>query len=343
MRAVEYRGSGAFGVADRRPVMPGKDDVVVAPEYVGLCGTDLHIYHGRMDERVGRGRVLGHEVAGRIASVGTGVRGWEKGDPVTVMPVRSCGQCGACASGFSNVCPYLEFLGIDSDGGLQEQWVVPAGLLVRLPAGMELRVGALIEPLAVAVHDVRRARVSTGEKVAVIGAGPIGLLMGLVARARGAEVLLVEPNPYRRAIALQQGFAVFGASQVDHELRDTIIASTAGEGPGVVFEVSGSPEGMELAVEVAAVGARICLVAIHSDRRSVDLHRFFWRELALVGARLYGRADFEAAVELVTTSAIEPSALISAITPLDRVGGALEQLAAGGAMMKVLVHCQSER
>ena len=154
-----------------------------------------------------------------------------------------------------------------------------------------MRTAALVEPAAVAVHDVRRAGLTAGNTVVVVGGGPVGLLIAVTARQAGGDVLLVEPNAYRRSVAAELGFAVSDPAAAT--LRPLLMTGPTGAGARVAFEVSGSAAGVGTAVDVLAVRGRLCLVAIHPVPRSVSLHRFFWRELTLVGARLYERADFE--------------------------------------------------
>lgn len=337
MKQARYVGNRAFDIADvpRQPPPPGSVSVEVA--YIGVCGTDLHVYHGHMDSRVRPPAVIGHEMSGRIAEIGEGVEGWSIGDPVTVMPLDWCGECPACRAGNWHVCQKLTFIGLDAAGAMQQQWIVPARSLVRLPAELSLRAAALVEPTAVAVHDVRRAAVASGDQVAVIGAGPVGTLIALVAREVGADVRVFEPDAFRRKVAEQLGFTA-----IDPSAGDVVAAVddwTAGAGVPVAFEVSGSSSGLGDAVQMLAVRGRLCLVAIHTDKASMDLHRFFWRELSLVGARLYDYADFEQAVELVARKVVPAEQLISRIVGLDEAAEAFETLERGGSVMKVLVEC----
>ena len=132
MRAVVYRGARTFDVEERLETDPGDGEVSIAVAYTGICGTDLHIYHGDMDARVGAEAVIGHEMSGRIAEIGPGVTGWSVGQPVTVMPTRSCGVCAACLRGHSHICHAMQFLGIDSPGAMQSRWNVPADLVEYL-------------------------------------------------------------------------------------------------------------------------------------------------------------------------------------------------------------------
>ena len=154
MRTAAYLGDRTIEPGEATAVEPAPGEVRIAVAYTGLCGTDLHIFHGNMDARVQRPLVFGHEMSGTIESLGDGVTGWAAGDAVTVMPLRWDGTCPACRAGNSHICQNLVFVGIDSPGSLQELWNVPADLLVRLPARLSLEHAALAEPVAVAVHDV---------------------------------------------------------------------------------------------------------------------------------------------------------------------------------------------
>jgi 2-desacetyl-2-hydroxyethyl bacteriochlorophyllide A dehydrogenase len=331
-----YHGNHTITVADRPADPPGPGQVRIAVAYTGICGTDLHILHGAMDHRVRIPDVIGHEMSGRVAELGEGVTDWAVGDPVTVMPLAWCGHCPACLAGNSHICHHLNFVGIDSTGAMQESWTVDAALLVRLPDGLDLTHAALVEPTAVAVHDVGRAAVAAGERVVVVGGGPVGLLVAIVARAAGAEVVVLELDARRRRVAEQIGLATLDPATDD--VAAHVAAWTGGAGAAVAFEVSGSAAGVGVATQVLAVRGRLVMVAIHSTPREVDLFRVFWRELTILGARVYQRPDFERAVELVASGAIPAQALISQVYPIARAAEAFTALESGG-VVKVLVDC----
>ncbi|MEU4743013.1 alcohol dehydrogenase catalytic domain-containing protein [Actinosynnema sp. NPDC023658] len=305
--------------------------------YTGVCGTDLHIFHGHMDNRVAAPQVIGHEMSGVVAAVGPEVSGWAAGDPVTVMPLDWCGDCPACTTGHSHICHRLSFIGIDAPGSMRQSWVVDARTLVAVPEAVSLRDAALVEPTAVAVHDVRRAEVAAGERVLVVGGGPVGLLIAVVARHAGAEVLVAEVDRGRRELAQRLGLRV--VDPVGEDLAAVVESWTEGAGVPVAFEVSGAQAGVESAVAALGVRGRLCLVAIHPTPREVNLHRFFWRELTLVGARLYERPDFERAVALIADGTIPTADLVTRVEPLARAQEAFEALENGAGEMKILIDC----
>lgn len=338
MRAACYVGGRMLEVVEREPSGPGAGEVAVDVAYTGICGTDLHILHGVMDARVRLPAVLGHEMSGTIAAVGAGVDGWVVGERVTVMPLAPCGDCPACRAGYSHICHHLDFLGIDSPGSMQSCWNVSAEVLVALPAGLSLEHAALAEPTAVAVHDVRRAGLVEGERALVVGGGPIGLLVACAARARGAEVVVVEPSEPRRALAAAVGLRALDPAALD--VQAFVSDWTDGGGAEVAFEVSGAVAGIETAIQSLAVRGRIVVVAIHATPPAVNLFRVFWRELTLIGARVYERRDFEEAVKLLEAGAIPAAELITRIEPLEAVAAAFAELESGRAM-KILIDCQT--
>ncbi|MGC5567868.1 zinc-dependent alcohol dehydrogenase [Streptomyces sp. FR-108] len=338
--AVRYKAARTLETAVVEAASPGPGEVELAPAYVGICGTDLHIFHGDMDARVAAPAVLGHEMSGRVTRLGPGVTGWRPGDAVTVMPLRWDDTCPACLAGYQHVCQHLDFIGIDSPGAMQQRWTVPASTLIRLPQSLALDRAALVEPTAVAVHDVGRAGVARGERVVVVGGGPVGLLIALVARAAGAHVRVVELNAHRRQLAEELGITAWDPA--DDDVPALVGVWTGGAGAEVAFEVSGAAGGVDTAVDVLGVRGRLCQVAIHPRPREVNLHRFFWRELTLVGARLYDRSDFELAVALVADGTIPAERLISKVVPLTRAPSAFEALEGGGNVMKILVNCTDD-
>ena len=338
MKALNYTGNKTFDLrnVDIQPLQPGEVRLKVA--YCGVCGTDVHIYHGAMGHRLTLPQVIGHEVSGEIDAVGEGVTGWKPGDRVTVRPLKP-GQEMAVDNSVQHIGQNLKFIGIDTPGGMQQYWNVPAYTLHRLPDNLPLTLGAMIEPLAVACHDVRLGEVKAGEHVVIIGGGPIGMLIALVAKQKGASVLISEVNPSRLQLAESLGMATVNPKETDLVAR--VEEFTNGAMADVVFEVSGVQAGVTAMTQLPRVRGRIVMVAIHAEPKAVDLFRFFWRELKLIGARVYEPEDFEEAIALASSGTLSLDALITEITPLAEAQSVFEAIDNNPAGMKYLLHCDA--
>lgn len=337
MKAAQYLGNSKFGVVPSSLVPPGDDEVTLDVGYVGICGTDMHIYHGAMDHRVCPPSVIGHEMSGTVRQIGANIEGYQVGDKVVVRPLDHCGQCPACDEGHTHICHNLNFMGIDTSGALQSTWTVKARTLHKLPDNIDLRTGAIIEPLSVACHDVARARVKAGESVVILGGGPIGQLIAQVAKAEGANVLISEINKTRLNFATDNGVDVIDPSKEDIEA--VVMQRTNGKGADVVFEVAGVAPAVKAMTDIAAVRGRICIVAIHSKPAEIDLFKFFWRELELVGARVYEAADYDKAIELVASGKLDIEPFFTGEFTLDQVGDAFHALDTNPTGMKYIINC----
>jgi len=338
MKAAYYQGNRTIKIGEAIPLPPAPDEVRVKVAYCGVCGTDLHIFKGGMDKRVTIPQVIGHEMAGEIAEIGRNVKGWSVGERVVVRPLAPCGNCPACRAGHSHICYNLKFLGIDTPGAFQGSWTIPAYTLHRLPPNLPLDQAALIEPLAVACHDIRRGEVQPGEEIVVIGGGPIGLLIAIVARHTGGRVLIAEVNPFRLNLARELGLEAVNPRETD--LAALVGEHTGGAGADVVFEVSGSAEGALTMTQLVRTRGRIVVVAIFATSPKVDLFRFFWRELHLCGARVYEPEDFDTAINLAASGTIPLPRLISDRRPLEDLARVFEQIESSSELMKVLIDTQ---
>jgi 2-desacetyl-2-hydroxyethyl bacteriochlorophyllide A dehydrogenase len=236
--------------------------------------------------------------------------------------------------GASYICYELKVLGVDLPGGLQEYWAVPGERLLRIPDALSDDHAALIEPLAVATHDARRAGVKAGDAVLVFGGGPIGTLIALVARHRGARVAVVEVNPFR--LEILKGF---GLERVGPDTDVVAWADqwTDGTGVDIAFEVTGNPVAARTVADVVRVWGTVSIVAIHAEPVPVNLYQMFARELVMHGSRLYARADWEEAIRLVASGAVPVAPLESRRIPLEALQRGMEEALGGGPVMKVLV------
>lgn len=332
-RAVSYEGGGRFAVHEAPAVPPGEGEVRLDVAFCGICGTDLHIAHGAMDARIPTPMVIGHEMSGTVAEIGDGVHTVRPGDRVVVRPLDTR-EATPADRGFSHIGRKLKFIGIDAPGALQASWTVPAFAVHALPPEVDLRLAALAEPLAVACHDVRRGELAAGETAVVIGGGPIGTLIALVARALDARPLVVEPDRERRALARELGLDVF-------EPADDLAAAIGEVGAEVVFEVSGSAEGILAATSHAAIRGRVVVVAIFPEPKPVALFDLFWKELEVRGARVYEPEDFEAAIRLLADESLGLERIVTAVEPLERVPAVFDELRDGRQAMKILVDCRA--
>jgi 2-desacetyl-2-hydroxyethyl bacteriochlorophyllide A dehydrogenase len=332
MRASFYQGNRTFTTGTAPMPAPAEGEALLRIRRVGICGSDLHIFQGHLDHRVPKGNTIGHEVLAEIVS--SPDPAFAAGDRVVVEPVLYCGTCRACRIGASYLCYHLKVLGVDAPGGMQEYWAVPTHRLLKVPATLKDDDAALIEPLAVAVHDVTRAEVKSGDAVVVFGGGPIGCLIALVCRHRGARVKVVEINPHRLALLKSIGLETIGP---DQDTIRTVLDWTNGDGADVAFEVSGSPDPVRIITQLVRVWGTVSIIAIHAEPVAINLYPMFGRELKMHGSRLYTRAAWEESIRLLATGAIVVSPLVSRKIPLEDLQKGMEEALGGGPVMKVLV------
>lgn len=337
MRAAQYVGDRTVRVASGERRSPGRGEVRLDVSYCGVCGTDLHIYHGAMDQRVERPLVIGHEVSGTVAEVGEGVTATAVGDRVAVRPLFF-GEPHAFEREAAHVGKNLKFIGIDMPGGMQSSWTVPGYTLHKLPESLDLTHGAMIEPAAVACHDVRLGEVKPGETCVVIGGGPIGLLIALVAITKGARVVLLEVNESRLALADSLGIEAINPKTTDP--AQAVEELTGGAMADCIFEVSGSQQGVDVMTELTGARGRLVMVAVHPQPKPVNLFRFFWCELKLIGARLYEEADFDEAIELAASGKLHLDKLITQVNPIEEVQSVFETIDSRPDGIKYLIDCR---
>ena len=337
MKGAFYEGNKRVRVAETRPQPPGPGQVRLKVVYGGICGTDYHVYLGHMDRRVKAPQVMGHEMSGEVAEIGEGVPGFKVGDKIVVRPLESCQQCPACRAGHSYICHRLNVFGVDSHGAFQDIWTVPAHTLHHLPDNIDMREAAMIEPIAVASHDVRLGQVTEKEYVVVLGAGPIGMLVALLAKLKGARVLVAEVNKFRGNLAREVGLNVVNPQETD--LSKYVAEQTGTAAADAVFEVTGSAAGAEMMTRLVRTRGRIVIVGIFAEPAKVDLRQIMMREIHILGVRMYQPEDFEAAISLVTAKAFPLDRLISDVRPLEQLPATFEEIERGANFLKILLKC----
>ena len=340
MRAACLLPEGGIELRDRRAPSPGPGQVLVAPQLVGICGSDLHYYKdGRIGTwRVRRPHVLGHEFAGIVTELGEGVEGARVGDRIAVEPIVPCSGCDACRRGVYNLCPDMRFTGSPhTDGALQDLVAVPARGAHSLPEGMDFDLGALVEPTSIAVHSVRRGQVRPGETVLVIGAGPIGLLILAVARAYGATAVhSTDIDDERLALASDLGAST--TVNVGGMGPQEILERTEPLGADVVFEAVGSPGTLETALHLVRPGGRVVAVGVNiKERIPFNLLLAQSKEATVIPIYL-GRDAFPEAISLLASGRIDGSKLISHRFPLEGAADAMDTALNGASgAVKVMI------
>ena len=336
MIATQYIGNKSFKVFNKKTESPMAGEVRIKVAFVGICGTDIHIFHGMMDNRLNIPETIGHEMSGIVDSVGEGVTDFTVGDKVVVRPLDDR-KVKPSDKGYNHICEELKFIGIDSPGAMQQYWNVPAFTLHKLKENTDLKLAALIEPLSVATHDVRLSGLKAGETAVVLGGGPIGMLVALVAKDAGAQVIISEVNPRRIAKAKELGLYAVNPLEVD--LVKYVSDKTEKRKADVVFEVAGVQPALDIMTEVAGIRGRIVMVAIHGDKKPIDLFKFFWKELKLIGARVYEKEDYEKSIDLITENELPFGEMITDVQPLSNIQNVFDNIDKNPAGMKVLLNC----
>jgi L-iditol 2-dehydrogenase len=295
----------------------GPGEVLVRMMRIGVCGSDIHVYHGK-HPYTPYPVVQGHEVSGEAAAAGEGVKNIRPGDRVTIMPQVTCGECYPCRHGAYHICDKLKVMGFQTTGAASEFFAVRADKIIPLPAGMSFDHGAMIEPLAVAAHALSRAGDMAGRSVLVLGAGPIGNLIAQAARAMGAgRVMVTDRSAYRLSIA--EACGIEGRVDVTREDLDSRIMEFFGpDRMDLILECVGAEETMAQAVASARKGSDIIVVGVFGDKPRVDMGLVQDRELRLIGTLMYREADYRAAVDLVTGGRVNLSPLITRHFPFDK-------------------------
>lgn len=335
-RSVQVGDDRRLAVVDRPLAAPGPGEVELEVAYCGICGSDLHFRD--VPELFPSGTIPGHELSGRITALGAGVEDWRTGDRVSVLPFAQCGECEACLAGEEQVCPHAVAngvgLGTGRAGGYAERVLVDARMLFALPDELDDAAAALAEPVAVGVHAIAKAGVDADAPVAIVGAGPIGLVTALVLRARGfGRVAIVSRNLARARTAEALGFATVGLDDAA-----TVPAALGGAAPAAVFECAGTPAAATLALELVAPLGRVVLVGIALEALSIPATAVVFKEAELVGALTYRRSEFAEAIDLLAAGRVPADALITDVVGLERAEQMFQTLTAPGNIhLKVLL------
>jgi 2-desacetyl-2-hydroxyethyl bacteriochlorophyllide A dehydrogenase len=330
MKSIVYQSAQAITVEDKALPEIGPGEVLIKVAYVGVCGSDMNIYVG-VHPRAKAPLIMGHEFSGTIVA---GHPTLAKGTPVTVYPLLSCGHCEPCRNGYAHVCNTLRLIGIDCDGAMAEYVKVPVDKVMAIPATLSLKLGAFLEPLAVGVHAVRRSGYAPGDTAVVFGAGPIGLCVASCLKYFGAtQVIVVEANPYRLGIAKQLGLTTIDTAKED--VRARIKELTAGVNADFAFDCAAHPSVQTVLMDVIKVQGTAVIVGSYKKPPEVDLLKVEFKELTVIGIRVYERRDFEIATQILESGSIDFDAMLSVSSP-DQAPEVFQDLLKGTNTIKML-------
>jgi threonine dehydrogenase-like Zn-dependent dehydrogenase len=341
MRAAVTERAGCMVLTEQpEPPPPGPGQVVIRPEAVGICGSDYHFFGGHLSDAAGGSqfpRIQGHELAGVITALGPGCRPeLEIGQRVAVWPLHACGECYPCTAGRPNACDRLTLTGIHLDGGLQERLAIGQAQLFPI-AATDPAIAALAEPVSIAVRAVNRAAIQPGERAVVLGAGPIGQCIGLVARERGAEALVIDLQESRLALSRELGAETF-LWRDPAEVVAFARRWAGPAGPPVAFDATGAAAATAAMVSMVASAGRAVQVGMSNEEAPIRVGALTEKELDLLGVSCCGDAEFADAVAVVERNAALLARLISHEFGLDQAPAAISFAISNPAeVMKVVI------
>jgi L-iditol 2-dehydrogenase len=337
MRQAVMTAPGRIEFRQVQKPVPGEGEVLVRVRRIGICGSDIHVYHG-LHPYTSYPVVQGHEVAGVVDSTGPAVHGFAPGDRVVFMPQVTCGVCYPCRTGMYHICDSLKVMGFQTGGAAQEYFAVKSAMTLHVPDSVAMDQAAMIEPLSVAVHALSRFGNVRGTNVAVLGAGTIGNLVAQAARASGAaNVLITDVSEYRLEKARAVGLPVV-VNPRQEDLNAALLRTFGPDRADLILECVGSGETIADAVRFARKGSMVVVVGVFARAVPVDLGLVQDRELALVGSLMYQKADWEKALALAATGGINFDEMITHRFAFGDYLAAYETIErANGNCMKVMI------
>lgn len=321
----------------------GANQVLVRIRMIGVCGSDIHVYHGEHPFTT-YPVTQGHEVSGEIVALGEGTEGFSLGQKVTIEPQVFCGHCYPCTHGKYNLCEELKVMGFQTTGVASTYFAVDASKVTPIPQTMGFEEGAMIEPLAVAVHAARRAGDIRGKKIVVIGAGPIGNLVSQAVKGLGAgQVMVTDVSDYRLQLAKECG-ADFCVNTRNQEFGEAMVEAFGPDKADVIYDCAGNNVTINQAIRCARKGSTIILVAVFAGMASADLAVLNDHELDLNTTMMYRHEDYVTAIEMVEAGKIRLQPLMSKVFPFGQYKQAYEYIDANReTTMKVLIDVQNQR
>ena len=302
-----------------------ENEVIIKVRGMGICGSDIAAYKG-INPLVTYPRIIGHEIAGEVLEVPRGETEMTPGDRVVIEPCVYCGTCYPCMNKRTNCCENLAVRGVHIDGGMSEFCFHPRPLIHKVPAGVSWKHLAMVEPLTISIHAVKRARLAKGEHLVVTGAGPIGLLAALYALVIGAVPMIVDPIDERLAFARSLGIP-HGINPVKESAVERIKEITGGRMAEAVIEASGSDAAIRSSIDYVAYSGRISLVGWPKGEVSLLTAMFTKKELDVMGSRNSLR-DFPESIDLIAGNKIDVASLVTRTVSFEEVPAVVKEMAA---------------
>jgi threonine dehydrogenase-like Zn-dependent dehydrogenase len=308
MKALICTKPGKLEYVDRAEPEMKAGHAIIRIRNICICGTDLHAYEGTQPY-FNYPRILGHELSGELVDFDE-APGFQKGEPVTFLPYLNCGICIACRVGKTNCCTNLEVCGVHIDGGMVDYYSIPTRLLVH-SQGLSLTELAMVEPLAIGAHGIRRAAVQPGEFVFVIGAGPIGLGTLEFARLQGAELIVTDMNSHRLEFCRTKLGISHIIQEGDTNINEQLMDITHGDMPTVVIDATGNRKAINQGFHYLAHGGRYVLIGLQKEELVFSHPEFHKKETTLMSSRNATREDFEMVITCIKDEIIQPLSFIT--------------------------------
>jgi len=334
MHVVTCCEPGTLALETREAPVPTSGEVLVRIRRVGVCGTDYHIFRGTQPY-LSYPRVMGHELAG-VVETADAASGFAAGTPVCIMPYLFCGHCVACTKGKTNCCVNIQVLGVHRDGGLAELLAIDPRYLLDA-TGLTLDQAAMVEFLSIGYHAVRRAALSGGERVLVVGAGPIGMAVALFAGLRGADVTVLDGNAGRAGFCVER-LGAQAAVVLGDDTQQRLADITEGAFFDAVFDATGNAKAMEKGFGYVAHGGSYVLVSIVAADITFNDPEFHKRETTLLGSRNATLDDFAAVIALIREGRVPTEAMHTHSAALADLPGVIEHwMSPGAGVIKAIV------
>lgn len=338
MKALVYSPPDKIDVVERPEPVVKPYEALIKVKLGGICGSDMVAWQGGF-KRITEPVILCHEMTGELVEYYEGQEGkLPIGTRVVVEPIESCGECEACKTGHYNVCRKLKVIGLDRDGGFASYVSVPVERIHAIPDSLSYERAVLIEPTAVAIHMAARTGMKFGDKIAIFGAGPIGLLTAIIAKKAGAsKIIITDINDYRIGLAKELGFDVIDGKSSD--VKKMFMEQFGAEGSDISFELAANPSTLDMAIDITKIRGTILAGGLFKKLPTIDLQKITLKEQHLVGTRLYTYSDFDTAIDFLNRDEFPVEKLITKqLSIVEAIESGFHAIKNGENVMKIIIN-----